>query len=223
MGLAQQRDGGGGVIATPRDGDRGRGAAMAMPRAALRRLSDVFGWFEARACQTLAAALPMMILVNVGSRAIGQPIFWMDELAIYTMVWLAMFGLALTIHTRDAVSVTLLQDAVPGPVRRLMRVLSDLIVVAFAAALVVLSYLWFDPITFARSGFDVAEFSAQTFNYIYQEPTATLGIAKTWFWLIVPLVAVTTLVHGLDNLCASAAAMIAGRDGVAPGAGDARE
>ncbi|WP_435102469.1 TRAP transporter small permease [Arhodomonas sp. AD133] len=182
------------------------------PVAWLVGVDDVVGRCEARLCQTLVAALPLMILVNVTSRAIGQPIFWMDELAIYTMVWLAMIGLSLTVHNRDAVAVTLVQNVVPARLRRALVVVADAVVVAFAVALGYLSYLWFDPVGLARAGFDVAEFSTQTFNYVYQEPTATLGVPKFCFWLIVPLVAVTTTLHGVNNLIASVTAAVSGVD-----------
>ncbi len=207
-------------VAEPARPAGNRHRARLAPVAWLAGVGDVIGRCEARLCQTLVAALPLMILVNVTSRAIGQPIFWMDELAIYTMVWLAMIGLSLTVHNRDAVAVTLVQDAVPARVRRALVVVADAVVVAFAMALGYLSYLWFDPVGLARAGFDVAAFSAQTFNYVYQEPTATLGVPKLCFWLIVPIVAITTTLHGVNNLIASVTAAVSGFD-VAAGA-DAR-
>jgi hypothetical protein len=55
-------------------------------------------------------------------------------------------------------------------------------------------------VTLMRLGFDTREFSGETFNFMYQDTTATLGVAKFWFWLVVPLVAVTISVHALSNL-----------------------
>ena len=94
----------------------------------------------------------------------------------------------------------MLVDAVPPLLMKAMKVLSDLLVLVFGIALLVLCYRWFDPLTLMRLGFDTREFSGQTFNFMYQDTTATLGVAKFWFWLVVPLSAVTTSVHALSNL-----------------------
>jgi TRAP-type C4-dicarboxylate transport system permease small subunit len=145
-------------------------------------------------------ALPVMILANVIGRAIRSPIYWMDELAVLTMVWLALVGLSLTIKTRDAVAVTMLQDAVPPALVKVLRVVVDVITLGFALALLYLCYLWFDPLLLMRVNFNLADFAAETFNFMYEEPTATLGVPKFWFWLVVPLVALTTSIHALANL-----------------------
>ena len=71
---------------------------------------------------------------------------------------------------------------------------------AFGIILLVLCYHWFDPVTLMKLGFDTREFSGQTFNFMYQEGTNTLGMSKFWFWLVVPVAAFNTSVHALSNL-----------------------
>jgi TRAP-type C4-dicarboxylate transport system permease small subunit len=163
-------------------------------------LSDRIAQAERGVLRLIALALPLMILANVAGRAMRSPIYWMDELSILLMVWLAMIGMSLTLKTRDAVAVTMLVDAVPPLLMKAMKILIDLLVLVFGITLLVLCYRWFDPLTLMRLGFDTREFSGQTFNFMYQDTTATLGVAKFWFWLVVPLVAVTTSVHALSNL-----------------------
>ena len=121
------------------------------------------------------------------------------------MVWLAMIGMSLTLKTRDAVAVTMLVDAVPPLLAKAMKILIDLLVLLFGIALLVLCYRWFDPMTLMRLGFDTREFSGETFNFMYQDTTNTLGMKKFWFWLIVPVAAMTTFVHALSNLLKTAA------------------
>ncbi len=140
-----------------------------------------------------------------------NPIYWMDELSILLMVWLAMIGMSLTLKTRDAVAVTMLVDAVPPLLAKAMKILIDLLVLLFGIALLVLCYRWFDPMTLMRLGFDTREFSGETFNFMYQDTTATLGVAKFWFWLVVPLVAVTISVHALSNLLRTVATPVTAR------------
>lgn len=166
----------------------------------IRTLSDAIGRGERAALRALVLVLPLMILINVAGRALKSPIFWLDELAVLTMVWLAMLGLSVTLQSREAVAVTLLTDAVPAGLGKLLRCAADLVVLGFALAMLVLCYLWFDPLTLWRSGFDFEAFAAESFNFVYQEPTATLGVAKFWFWLVLPLVAFTSSIHALANL-----------------------
>lgn len=163
-------------------------------------LSDGIARAERGVLRLIALALPLLVLANVAGRAMRSPIYWMDELSILLMVWLAMIGMSLTLKTRDAVAVTMLVDAVPPLLAKAMKILVDLLVLLFGIVLLVLCYRWFDPLTLMRLGFDTRAFSGDTFNFMYQDTTATLGVAKFWFWLVVPLVAVTISVHALSNL-----------------------
>lgn len=163
-------------------------------------LSDSIAQAERSVLRLIALALPLMVLANVAGRTMRNPIYWMDELSILLMVWLAMIAMSLTLKTRDAVAVTMLVDAVPPLLAKAMKILIDLLVLLFGIALLVLCYRWFEPLTLMRLGFDLREFSGQTFNFMYQDTTATLGVAKFWFWLVMPLVAVSISVHALSNL-----------------------
>ena len=168
-------------------------------------LSDRIAQAERSVLRLIALALPLMVLANVAGRAMRNPIYWMDELSILLMVWLAMIGMSLTLKTRDAVAVTMLVDAVPPLLAKAMKILIDLLVLLFGITLLVLCYRWFDPVTLMRLGFDTREFSGETFNFMYQDTTNTLGMKKFWFWLIVPVAAMTTFVHALSNLLKTAA------------------
>ncbi len=167
---------------------------------AITRLSDRVAQAERGMVRLIVLALPLMVLANVVGRAMRSPIYWMDELSIQAMVILAMIGMSLTLKTRDAVAVTMVVDAVPPRLMKAMKVLIDVLVLGFGITLLVLCYRWFDPLTLMRLGFDTREFSGETFNFMYQDTTATLGVAKFWFWLIVPLAAFTTSLHALSNL-----------------------
>lgn len=163
-------------------------------------LSEVVARCERGVLRMLVLVIPVMVLVNVAGRSLGAPVLWLDELAVLFMVWLAMIGLSLTLKTRDAVSVTLVQNALPSVARRVLRCISDLFVLAFTIAFLVLCYLWFDPVLLVSTGFDIERFAAKSFNFIYDSSTATLGAPKVWFWLILPITALTSSIHALANL-----------------------
>jgi TRAP-type C4-dicarboxylate transport system permease small subunit len=151
----------------------------------------------------LTAALVLLILLNIGTRAAGAAIFWVDELAIYATIWMALIGASAMLRMRKGVAVTLITDLLPRSLQRAVTKIVDAILLFFAIALLVLCWQWYDPAALARSGFDFDQFTETTFKFIYSEPTNTLGIPKFWVWLGVPLMAIAMTIHALANLLES--------------------
>lgn len=165
----------------------------------LRHLSDWILRVERVLLGTLAAAVTGLILINVVTRAFNMAIFWIDELAIYTMIWMVMVGASVIIRRRKGIAVTLISDAARPGLKHALALFADGVTLFFAITLVALCWLWYDPGGLMAAGFDLAAFSGTTFNFIYQEPTNTLGIPKYWVWLIMPFAALTMSVHACFN------------------------
>ncbi len=148
----------------------------------------------------LAASVTGLILLNVVTRSLDYALYWVDELAIYAMIWMVMIGASMMVRLRKGIAVTLLDGVLAASMRKGLSTMVDLVVFLFAASLIWLSFLWYDPVSLIRFGFDFQAFSAETFNFIYEEPTTTLGIRKYWVWLVMPITAVTMALHALVNL-----------------------
>jgi TRAP-type C4-dicarboxylate transport system permease small subunit len=84
--------------------------------------------------------------------------------------------------------------------KRAVARVADAILLGFALTLLVLSWVWYDPIALARAGFDLDRFALETFKFIYTEPTSTIGVPKFWLWLAVPLMSIGMSIHALANL-----------------------
>ena len=166
----------------------------------LTQTSDRLAKGEKSVVVVLTALLLFLILLNVVTRSLSLALYWVDELAIYVMIWLVLIGASVTIHERSGIAVTLGIDAVSPSLRRLLLRIIDILVLAVAAALLVLSWIWYDPIALAAHGFDAKAFAAKTFNFIYADPTTTLGVPKFLIWSIMPLVSLTMTLHALANL-----------------------
>jgi TRAP-type C4-dicarboxylate transport system permease small subunit len=164
------------------------------------RVSNVVLGLEKRLLAALAGALVLLILLNVVTRAAGSALFWVDELAIYAMIWMALIGASAMVRMRTGVAVTIVTDTLPRAFRRVLYRLVDATLLVFAVALLVLCWQWYDPGALLESGFDFDVFAESTFKFIYTEPTSTLGIRKFWVWLAVPLMALAMTVHALANL-----------------------
>ncbi|KPQ20313.1 MAG: Tripartite ATP-independent transporter, DctQ component [Rhodobacteraceae bacterium HLUCCA24] len=114
-----------------------------------------------------------------------------------------------SIHDRSAVAVTLVPDMLGGGARRALRIAVDAIVLAFALLMAWFCWRWFRPDVLIATGFDTRAFQQETFNFVYAEPTNTLGIPKIWVWLVMPLFTLGLILHAVHNL-------IAGLRGEAP-------
>lgn len=148
----------------------------------------------------LVAAIFLLILLNIVTRAAGRPIIWVDELAIYLMVMTCFVGTSLTVRQRLDFAMTLLLDRLGAAARS--RANQALTLVGLAYALFILWCCWrlFDPLGLARSGFDAAQFASRTMNFLYTEPTQTLGIPKWPVYLVLPAYGIGLTLHVLANL-----------------------
>lgn len=168
----------------------------------LQQMSNHLSRLEARAAGFCMLLVTLLILFNVITRAMNKAVFWVDEAAVYLMVWMLFFATAVLIKRRTAVAVTVLVDYLPPAARRLVGVLIDWLVLLFGVLLLVFCWYWFAPVQLVQHGFDVASFSNDTMNFIYQERPNTLPIPKFWVWLIIPFFALSVCIHTLANILA---------------------
>ncbi|WP_221797177.1 TRAP transporter small permease [Oceanobacter mangrovi] len=172
----------------------------------LQQAERCSGWlarWELRAAGLAMALVLGLLLLNIVTRAIGQALFWVDEAAITAMVWMAFLASAASLHHRSNIAMTLLVDHLPIRLARLAQLLSDIVMLLFVMTLSWMIWRWFDPLTLIRLDGDGSALAQQTFNFIYEEPTQTLGIHKFWCWLILPLFSVGALIHLTVRLFAS--------------------
>lgn len=161
----------------------------------LYRISAFWARCELVIAGVLALGVTLLILLNVATRNIGQALFWIDELAIYAMIWMTFLGASASLHYRNALAVTLLSEAVTPSLRRLLLKTVDIVVLSFALAMVWLCWRWYSPWDIARTGFDVIAFQTSSFNFIYAEPTVTLGLPKYLFWFAMWFFALGSTLH----------------------------
>ena len=164
------------------------------------RLSERLLVVERYAVAVLMTLLSGAILLNVVTRYLGAPLYWIDEFAVYCMVWLTFIGASTMTRLRLDFAVTMLTERLSPPVARVARVVATLIVVLFAISLAAMCWLWFDPVGIAKAGFDMQAFSGQTFNFVYSERTQTLNWPTWVLYLILPIFAVSMTIHGIANL-----------------------
>lgn len=170
----------------------------------LQRFSDLTVAVEKVLAGSAVAAIFLLLITNVITRALGTPLIWIDELAVYVMIAGAFVGASIAIRAREHIAVTLLGDVLGDRPRALLGIAVDLAVILFFVILAVLQWLWWDPVGVLGAE-SLGAYSDATFNFLYDEPTTTIGIRKAWFWSVLPLFCLTALVHALANMTASIA------------------
>jgi len=164
------------------------------------QLSEAVLRAERRVVQALMALLLTLILINVASRYGGWPIFWIDEAAVFAIVWLSFIGASAMARLRLDFAVTLLTGQL-GPVAAgRVKVVATFCSLLFAGGLLFMCWLWLDPLGMARAGFDAKAFAAESFNFIYTERSQALGWPNWVLYLVMPIFALTSCVHGVANL-----------------------
>lgn len=148
----------------------------------------------------LMTLLVGLILVNVITRYGGFPIYWIDEMAVFTTVWLTFIGASAMTRLRLDFAVTLLTDQIGARGARVARVLATLCTTLAALGFLIICWMWLDPAGIAAAGFDAREYAATTFNFLYTEHTQTLGWPSWVLYLVLPVSALGILVHGVANL-----------------------
>lgn len=165
----------------------------------LRKISTLISWMECWLAALLAGVISVLILINVITRALSRPIYWVDEVAIFSMVWMTFLATAVVIKKRQTLSVTLLQEILPDRLKNALILFSDVMVLLFAGLLLYVCLLWFDPFELMKANFEFGAFQMETFNFIYSETTNTLGLKKYWIWLIMPWIALSLILHSMIN------------------------
>lgn len=166
----------------------------------IQRASGAILRAERLALMALMGLLALMILLNVATRYSGMPIYWVDEAAVYLVLWLCFVGASAMTRLRLDFAVTLLTDTLGERMARRVKALSTACVLLFGCALIAMCWVWMDPVGIARHGFDAREFAAESFNFLYTERTQTLNWPTWVVQLVLPLFALCFTVHAAANL-----------------------
>ncbi|WP_398477781.1 TRAP transporter small permease [Tardiphaga sp.] len=156
--------------------------------------------FERLAIIGFMYLLTALILVNVVTRYSHMPIYWIDESAVYSVVWLTFIGASAMTRLRLDFAVTMMTERLSVSKQRLFKIIATGMVIVFGISLMITCVLWMDPVGIASAGFDAKKFAGQTFNFLYTERTQTLNWPTWVLYLTLPIFAVSMTIHGIANL-----------------------
>ncbi|MBE3637266.1 TRAP transporter small permease subunit [Mangrovicoccus algicola] len=161
---------------------------------ALARIDAGLARAELALAARLTGALALVLAAAAVARSLGAPLIWADEAAVGLMCWAAFAGASAALAQGAHVSVSILESKL-SPRAGWWRALAEtLILAALLGWLASVIWRWLDPAGLwqAGSGQRLAE---TAFNFVWVEPTVTLGLRKIWLWSVLPLFCLGAGVH----------------------------
>jgi TRAP-type transport system small permease protein len=101
-----------------------------------RRLYRVIDGITENLVAVMLAVMVINVSINVLTRYVFfYPVIWAEEFARYIMIWFAFFGMSLALRDHDHVAITIVKDLFPPPVRRVIHIVLDLLILGFLVLL----------------------------------------------------------------------------------------
>ena len=128
------------------------------------------------------------------------PVYWIDELDVYCMVWLTFIGASAMTRLRLDFAVTMMTERLSARNQKIAKVVSDghgrPVRHGPDRHLLPLD----GPDRACPRRLRRTQLAAETFNFLYTERTQTLNWPTWVVYLTLPIFAVSMTVHGLANL-----------------------
>jgi len=109
-------------------------------------MQTLSGWIESLekfVAMILIAAMTTVIAAAVVFRYFFKdPIFWANEASIFMMAWITFIGGSLGLKYKSQASVTFMVDRFSEKGKRIIEIISYIIILAFMLLLLYLSYNW---------------------------------------------------------------------------------
>jgi TRAP-type transport system small permease protein len=148
--------------------------------SALRVLTTAFDKAALIVCAALVIALLTCVSLGAGTRSLGSPLIWTDELSRFLMVWLAVFGWVAASRKRIHVRIRYFQDRLPARGHTLVEVAIQMAMLVFGAS--------------------VAAYSVGLIGKNHDLEATTLPISMAWMYAPVVLGGAVTALQAFSEL-----------------------
>lgn len=109
----------------------------------MKTLSNWIEKIEKLVSIILMAAITLVLFVAVVYRYfLNAPLFWANEASIFMITWLTFLGGSLGLKYKSQASITFLVDRFPETGKRILMIVTHVIILAALAVLMYLSYEW---------------------------------------------------------------------------------
>lgn len=131
----------------------------------------------------LMSVMVLSTLLQVFARLINLSVPFTEELTIYAMMWVTLFGSAYAFGLKKHIAIDALTSILKGSLKWKLEVVVELIVAVFATLILIVGGSWFTYITF-RLG----------------QLSRVIQIPKGWVYLALPITGLIILAYTMLNI-----------------------
>ena len=111
---------------------------------ALKKLNSIFYFISKKLGAFVLGTLVVVITIAVIARYfLGQQFTWTEELCTFLFIWFSFLGATLATYEKRHVSVDFLVTKLPKQVNNVVKLLSNILILAFFVLLVVGAFILF--------------------------------------------------------------------------------
>lgn len=109
----------------------------------MKTISNIIESIEVFISIILVAAMTIILFFNVVYRYfLNDPIFWANEASIFMMAWLTFIGGSLGLKYKTQAAITLLVERLSEQRKRMISIITQIIVLIFMVILLYISWDW---------------------------------------------------------------------------------
>lgn len=118
----------------------------------MKTISNIIESIEKVISMILIVAITVVLFCNVIYRYfLNDPIYWANEASIFMMAWLTFLGGSLGLKYKSQASITFLVERLAGKSKRIMSIITHIIILIFIAYLLYISYDWIFSLSSTKS------------------------------------------------------------------------
>ena len=132
---------------------------------------------------TLMSVMVLSTLLQVVARLLSLNVLFTEELTIYSMMWVTLFGSAYAFGVKKHIAIDALKAILSPELKWKLEILVELFVGLFAILILIIGGSWFVYITFALG-----------------QVSSVIQVAKGWIYLALPVSGLIILIYSGLNI-----------------------
>lgn len=118
----------------------GRGLRMKTFANAFHKFSDVINKICTALIVALLSAMVIVTILQIYNRLAGHSLLWSEEACRFMLVWSTFIGASVAYKSGAHISVTLVQNMLPAPAEKALRILVHAVCIVVFCAVVYFGY-----------------------------------------------------------------------------------
>lgn len=132
---------------------------------------------------TLMSIMVLSTLLQVSARLLSLNVLFTEELTIYSMMWVTLFGSAYAFGVKKHIAIDALKSTLRVELKWKLEILTELVIALFAVLILMIGGSWFVYITFKLG-----------------QVSSVMQVPKGWIYIALPVTGVIVLVYNALNI-----------------------